>query len=305
MMPPRAYIFLGLNAVRALSMVALILVFASSILVMVQDIKAYNNFISAKQATSSVDPTSGNVTSTFDTSMLDCDYIEGSTVPNQPAGIFWAVLNRLLIIFQVVALMFSEIGWPDAFFKRFFPVLGSDFGLGALGIFQCLIGAAVLSHHVDDFALVSAFFLFALGCLNIFVGLIFREKAKAGRSITFWRESKKSVLPVVSGPISNMMPGHLDSIRPTFTTQPPSFSSSRFSGHSNEADEKASMESQSRTYEKGYGWGSEGEKAAAKQKMFISKPVEALPPYGMGPRAASSASSRRDEPDFRSGGQAL
>ena len=25
-----------------------------------------------------------------------------------------------------------------AFFNRYFPVLGSDFGLGALGIFQCL-----------------------------------------------------------------------------------------------------------------------------------------------------------------------
>jgi hypothetical protein len=62
----------------------------------------------------------------------------GSTVPNQPAGAFWAVLNRLLIIGQVVVLMMSEFGWPSAFFDRFFPVLGQDFGLGALGIIQCL-----------------------------------------------------------------------------------------------------------------------------------------------------------------------
>ena len=61
-----------------------------------------------------------------------------STVPNQPAGAFWAVLNRLLIIFQVIALILSEIGWPVAFFNRYFPVLGSDFGLGALGVMQCL-----------------------------------------------------------------------------------------------------------------------------------------------------------------------
>jgi hypothetical protein len=32
----------------------------------------------------------------------------------------------------------SEVSWPIAFFDRFFPVLGSGFGLGALGIFQCL-----------------------------------------------------------------------------------------------------------------------------------------------------------------------
>lgn len=147
---------------------------------MVEDIKAVNRFMSASSK-------SGNSTSTD--RMLDCDYIEyaciisphilvhliyftfcrGSTVPNQPAGVFWAVLNRLLIIFQVIFLILSEVGWPYKFFDKYFPVLGSNFGVGALGTFQCLIGAAVLSHHVDDFSLVSAFFLFALGCLNILV----------------------------------------------------------------------------------------------------------------------------------------
>lgn len=62
----------------------------------------------------------------------------GSTVPNQPAGAFWAVLNRLLIIFQVIVLIMSEVGWPAAFFSRFFPILGNEFGLGALGVIQCL-----------------------------------------------------------------------------------------------------------------------------------------------------------------------
>lgn len=61
-----------------------------------------------------------------------------STVPNQPAGAFWAVLNRLLIIFQIIVLILSEIGWPSAFFDKYFPVLGSEFGLGALGVIQCL-----------------------------------------------------------------------------------------------------------------------------------------------------------------------
>lgn len=62
----------------------------------------------------------------------------GSTVPNQPAGVFWAVVNRLLILFQVVVLILSEMNWPQAFFTNYFPVLGKDFGLGALGIFECL-----------------------------------------------------------------------------------------------------------------------------------------------------------------------
>jgi hypothetical protein len=36
--------------------------------------------------------------------------VRNSTVPNQPAGVFWAVLNRLLIIVQTVVLILSELG---------------------------------------------------------------------------------------------------------------------------------------------------------------------------------------------------
>ena len=57
------------------------------------------------------------------------------------------------------------------------------------------IGAAILSHHVDDFSLVSAFFLFSIGCLNIFLGLVFRESAKDKRSFTSWRSESRTVLP--------------------------------------------------------------------------------------------------------------
>lgn len=66
-------------------------------------------------------------------------------MPNQPAGAFWAVLNRLLIIFQVIVLIMSEVGWPMAFFNRFFPILGDDFGLGALGVIQCLYALPLFS----------------------------------------------------------------------------------------------------------------------------------------------------------------
>ncbi|EJD05198.1 uncharacterized protein FOMMEDRAFT_58262, partial [Fomitiporia mediterranea MF3/22] len=267
MLPPRAYIFIGLNVIRVLSIIGLILVFSSSILVMVDDIKAVNRFVSAAQTTGS--------NSTVTDSMLDCDYIEGSTVPNQPAGVFWAVVNRLMIIFQVVILFLSEIGWPYKFFDRFFPVLGTNFGLGAIGLFQCFIGAAVLSHHVDDFALVSAFFLFAIGCLNILIGLIFREKGKAKRSITSWRaEKKKGILPMVTDRIGE----RAGPLRPMFTGQPPSFLSNHLTGNSHPDN---SSEITLTDEKRGYGWGRQAEKKLAGAKgILISKPVEALPPYG-------------------------
>lgn len=266
-MPVRAIQFIGLNAVRALSLISLILVFSSTILVMVTNIKAVNAF----------DANRDNST------MLDCDYIDGSSVPNQPAGVFWAVVASLLIICQTVILSLSEVGWPMAFFDRYFPVLGSDFGLGALGIFQCLISTQILSHHVDDFTLVSAFFLFALGCLNMLLGLIFRESAKAKRSISSWRAEVKGVLP------------SSQDNRPVFVNN--NSVSAAFSGDSEKShyvtrqDTTASDNRSWRSAEKaGYGFGRQGEKSAALRGFILQKPAESLPRY-MTPPPASTRSA--------------
>jgi len=175
----RSYVFFALNTARILSIIGLLLVFSSNVLVIIKDIRAVNAFEQGKQPSNSTS-----------------EYITGSTVPNQPAGVFWAILNRLLVLCQVMLLVFSEVESPRVFFERFFPVLGPDFGLGALGIFQTLIGATVLSHHVDEFALISAFFLFSVGCLNMLLGLIFRESSKRKRSLSAYRERTESVLPV-------------------------------------------------------------------------------------------------------------
>jgi len=283
MLPPRAYIFLGLNGVRILSIISLLLVFSSSIFVMVTDIKAVNSFMSATQTNNA----SSNAT-------VDCDYIAGSTVPNQPAGVFWAIVNRLLIIFQVIMLIMSELGWPAAFFDRFFPVLGASFGLGALGIFQCLISASILSHHVDDFTLVAAFFLFSLGCLNMILGLIFRESAKTKRSIMSWRAEAKGILP--------------NDTRPPFLNAAPSFVSSVFSGSPEKEEEPTSEFGtwRSASNKAGYGFGRQGEKAAGLKGFLISKPLESLPRYATRPTSVNSpASNRSNTPVFHSSPTAL
>ena len=80
-------IFIGLNAIRALSMISLILVFASrcailsicpiiwliiflnSIVVMVQDVNAFNRFMDARQNTPS-----GSANATM-SAMMNRDYI--------------------------------------------------------------------------------------------------------------------------------------------------------------------------------------------------------------------------------------
>jgi len=290
MMPARAYVFIGLNIVRILSIIVLILVFSSSILVMVHDVTAVNTFMSEARA-------SGNSPQSL---LENCDYIENSTVPNQTAGIFWAVVNRLFITFQVVILFLSEISWPSALFERFFPVLSSAFGLGPLGVFQCLIGAAILSHRVDDFTLVSAFFLFSLGCLNIVLGLIFGASARSKRSLTEWRSDSDNVLPVVGDK------------RPVFRRPSGPFVSSTFSGNEKGRSEFGVRRNASDSSTAGFGFGRQGEKAAGLKGFLISKPLETLPRYA--PKPPSTPQSQRDSgssmysdapPQFKSSAHAI
>ncbi|KIP07800.1 hypothetical protein PHLGIDRAFT_19086 [Phlebiopsis gigantea 11061_1 CR5-6] len=267
MLPPRAYIFIGLNGIRILSIISMLLVFASSIFVLVHDVEAVNRFM--KDASES--------------DMIDCDYIENSTVPNQPAGVFWAVVNRLLIIFQIIVLILSEVGWPLAFFDRFFPVLGSHFGLGPLGIFQGLIGATILSHHVDDFTLVAAFFLFALGCVNMLLGLVFREGAKQRRSVLSWRAEAKGVI------------SSAQDLRPAFVRPQSGFMANVFHKGGEADNEKTG----------GYGFSYAGEKKAGLKGFLISKPLETLPRYAPTPRTTEAPRAGSPEPRFKSSNYAI
>ena len=316
--------FLTLNAIRILTIIALLLVFASNIVTLADDIKAVNRFVAARNNASSTNSTSDTIANT-NTTVQDYDYIlfvilsriifdliqpsssdklkffRGSTVPNQPAGAFWAVLNRLFIIFQAVVLILSEIGFPSAFFNRYFPVLGKNFGLGALGLIQMLlvflfiynhinfsflsdfysifrIGAAILSHHVNTFTLVSAFFLFSLGCVNVLVGLIFRESAKSKRSISSWREHGKSVLPThVAGVDLKGPPPFVSKLYTGGTTSTNSMGSMSNESNNNNNNNTGAERTQDRFA--GFGFGRQGEKAAGLKGYLISKPVESLPRY--------------------------
>ncbi|KAF8440047.1 hypothetical protein L210DRAFT_3612525 [Boletus edulis BED1] len=248
-LPGFARVFLALNIVRALSIIALLLVFATSILVLVDDVEAVNAF------------SNGNFNQTaFD--LGNSNYIPNSTVPNQPGGAFWAVLNRIFIIFETIVLILSEIDWPMVFFDRFFPVLGKDFGVGALGVMQCLIGASVLSHYVGKFPLVTAFFLFSVGCANILVGLIFRESAKDKRSILSWRERGRDVLPSHARSVSDVRPvtGTLSSV--SIREDKTGTSSGTLSDASSRS---------------GLGFGRQGERAAALKGFYLTRPVESVP----------------------------
>jgi hypothetical protein len=102
-----ADIFIGLNIIRALSIISLLLVFASSIVSLVHDVEAVNRFIAEGGHLPQTD--SANATSS------ELDYIpyvflssragrlahprhSGSDVPHQAAGAFWAVVRRFVFL---------------------------------------------------------------------------------------------------------------------------------------------------------------------------------------------------------------
>jgi hypothetical protein len=112
------------------------------------------------------------------------------------------------------------------------------------------IGASILSHHVDDFSLVSAFFLFSIGCLNMFLGLVFRESAKEKRALASWRSDSKAALPTYNPKLA----GTASFLSSTYADDKGRHSDD-FAGGS--VAEKA-----------GYGFGRQGEKAAGLKGTF-------------------------------------
>jgi len=197
----------------------------------------------------------------------------------QPGGSMFAIINHLFIIFQCILMLLSEISWPQAFFDNFIPVLGAQHGVGILGFMQIFIGAAVLSHHVGTFALVSAFFLFAVGCLNVLMGLAFRASIKSKRALMSWRERVPDLPRNTSDlSIASAKAGVFGSV----------FGDQEKAPSTSSAGQPASSHG-------GYGFGRQGEKHAGLKGFLISKPVESLPRYVPKP-SVSRSSSRSSSP---------
>jgi len=198
------------------------------------------------------------------TETFECDYLEGSSVPNQAAGIFWAVVNRLFIIGLTILLVLSEVGWPSRFFEDFMPVFGPQFGVGILGAVQVILTASVLSHHVDTFPLGAAWFLFVMGVFNIFLGLIFRSHIKDTRAFATFREERAKQL----------LPSPLTGYRGLETANGPIFTTRNL-----KRDPTGGSAASSGMSSMSHGFGRKGEKVAASNGFVISAPVSTLPKY--------------------------
>lgn len=87
-------VFMGLNILRFLSIVALLLVFSSNIVTMVESVLPRVDHALVLMQCSDIKAIRADHQSPED---WDCDYYEYSTVPDQAGGPFWSILNRLFI----------------------------------------------------------------------------------------------------------------------------------------------------------------------------------------------------------------
>jgi hypothetical protein len=158
--------FFLLNALRFFSMLSLLFVFIANIIILAQDVEAIRE-------------------ARHDKEHEDCEYIEGSSVPNQPAGNFRAFLSIALNLLQCIVLFMSETGFPAWFFKNWIPCLDNEHSLVGVGVLEVLLAAQVMSHFLDPFPLVACFFLLIFGILNICT--MYVDRPRFFRSYAFWK----------------------------------------------------------------------------------------------------------------------
>ena len=164
--------FLGLNALRIVSLVVIILVFTTLIMGLVEDIRDYHNGAIMDEAQAD-----------------DCAYVPGTSIPMQTWGIFWVEFHRALLLLGVVALFLAELSWfgiakLETAAQVWFPVLSRTRGLAALGCVHVVVATSILSHYLDEFPLVVSWMLFVIGMCYLALGLAFHSHPlKDGRSL--------------------------------------------------------------------------------------------------------------------------
>lgn len=164
--------FLGLNALRLVSLIVIILVLTTLIMGLVEDVRDYHN------------------DAIMDEAQTDhCAYVPGTSIPMQTWGIFWVEFHRALLIMGVVALFLAEVSWLgiarlENASQVWFPVLSRTRGLAALGCVHVVIATSILSHYSDEFPLVVSWMLFVVGMCYLCLGLAFHSHPlKDGRSL--------------------------------------------------------------------------------------------------------------------------
>ncbi|SJX60577.1 uncharacterized protein SRS1_11806 [Sporisorium reilianum f. sp. reilianum] len=164
--------FVGLNLLRLISLITILLVLTTLIMGLVEDVRDYHDdtLLTAAEAD-------------------DCAYVPGTSIPMQTWGIFWVELHRALMMLGVIALALAELSWVgigrlEVLAQAWMPVLSRTRGLAALGGVEVVVATSMLSHYLDEFPLVVSWMLFVVGMCYVCLGLAFHDRQlKDARSL--------------------------------------------------------------------------------------------------------------------------
>ncbi|KAA1469231.1 hypothetical protein DENSPDRAFT_593393 [Dentipellis sp. KUC8613] len=235
--------FVGLNIVRFISIVSLVLALVVTVRLVSKDVDLIKSAMSKKPSTPPADNSTASAAAAAPSG--------NPATPDPVASLIAGLLNGMLVSFAAGALLFSEIEWPMKFWDTFFPVLGSGHGLGPLGIFQIFMGAMIIDRVADNLTFVAGMMVLFTGVLNVMLGFLLRGSSKELRSVKSWRARKDApILPKYRAPVFRAS---------LFQTQDPG------AIPYDASDEKA-----------GYGFGMEGEKAAGLNGYVLSTLPETL-----------------------------
>ncbi|CAH7690821.1 hypothetical protein BY996DRAFT_6418536 [Phakopsora pachyrhizi] len=113
----------------------------------------------------------------------------GTNIPKAIGGILFFVLEQVLNILILVICLFSEILTPriSELFDEYLAVLGSNFGVGAIGFIEIYIASTLLSKNLtklnNKIGLASGWILFLIGLINLILGMIFGKHIRNKRSL--------------------------------------------------------------------------------------------------------------------------
>ncbi|ODO07431.1 hypothetical protein L198_01010 [Cryptococcus wingfieldii CBS 7118] len=95
-----------------------------------------------------------------------------SSIPDQPGGITFTIISRLMMAIVLGLLLCGQSGWPEMFLYKYVPWLGPQSTPIWLGLVEVVVAIENLRVYAKSVVLISAWGLFAVGLFNLLIGAV-------------------------------------------------------------------------------------------------------------------------------------
>ncbi|TYJ55860.1 hypothetical protein B9479_003383 [Cryptococcus floricola] len=95
-----------------------------------------------------------------------------SSIPDQPGGITFTIISRLMMVIVLGLLLCGQSGWPEMFLYKYVPWLGPQSTPIWLGLVEVVVAIENLRVYAKSVVLIPAWGLFAIGLFNLLIGAV-------------------------------------------------------------------------------------------------------------------------------------